>query len=96
MTTPLSLRVNFKKDTGEYPIWSNCLNKETFLMAEKSKYKYAYGLWLEDLLGNYRKLRDEYEKDCPTCLAVHKTERFPEWPTQGYMGWLEEQAINRL
>jgi len=75
MTTPISLRVNFKSDTGIYPLWSNTSNKETFISSEKSKYKYSYGLWLEDLLGNYRKLRDEYEKEFPTCLAVH--ERFP-------------------
>jgi hypothetical protein len=93
MMTPIGLRVSYKIATGENPIWSNVGKSAVYLLGEKGRFKYEYGLWLEEQLGNIREIRDEY---------YHYASSWPlhdapsERPKHQYILWLEDKIINKL
>lgn len=86
--TPVDLRVKFKMDTSEYPFWHPTGN----LFVGK-KFKSTYGLWLEEQLGDLKKLREEFFNS-HKIWAVYRTRNIKEYLNQEYIQWLEEKMIN--
>jgi len=95
--TQIELRVKFKLDTGELPLWGeDCWPKTWRRKAEgylSGKKKSSFGLWLEEQLGNSVELRREYEKN--GTKAIHRQPRNinSEWLTSHYIDWLEEKML---
>ena len=108
--TLTDLRVKFKLDTGEYPVWVNRpkMNNRTFLKygwervpdnaSFKGKVKSIYGWWLEEKLGNPRKLRDQYQKDEGVTAVYPPPNRRSmfEGFRCSYTLWLERKLLDNL
>jgi hypothetical protein len=58
------LRIAFKMDTGDYPLWSKTHDgKDMYGTSWQRGYpRSIYGLWLEDKIGKTKYLRDKYFK----------------------------------
>lgn len=103
--TQTDLRIQFKMETGEYPVWPQGKKRkirngyiwirsgpeaETF----RGKRKSVYGLWLEEKLGGFKKLREEYFIEYKI-NPVYLNSRYSnaEYLTAEYMEWLEEKSL---
>lgn len=84
--TPLDLRIQFKMDTGEYPVWNN-KNKSTFF----GRYKSIYGLWLEEKLGNYKELRYDFYKLFGFDPVYVRRNCLNDGLNREYISWLEQK-----
>jgi len=92
--TAIDLRIKFKFDTGEMPTWCK---KQWYSMYEYSydgKLKSIYGLWLEEHIGNYKKLRDEYYKYSGLDPVYRRRTCITDGLLQEYILWLEDLALN--
>ena len=76
------LRIAFKMDTGEDPLWAeDHFGKDIHSWGkrptsfQKGYPRSLYGCWLEEKIGKPKYLRDRYYK-------LHK-----EMPTSSYFGW---------
>lgn len=104
--TTIDVRVQFKSETGEYPIWAFNNNKKTrynqkyfltYRSYEKTekrfidgKLKSIYGKWLEEKL-NEKNIRDIFYKE----EKLHPNINRNEYLIQKYIMWLENRFINK-
>lgn len=89
--TPTDLRVQFKLETGHYPFWDiQSYNPRPFV----GKFKSLYGLWLEERLGNSKKLRETYYEE-ESINPIYPSEKGynHEALNSKYTLWLEEKCI---
>jgi hypothetical protein len=89
--TPIDLRVQFKMTTGFNPLWelNNIKPKwQKHYSYTLGKLKSIYGLWIEEKLGNYKKLRNYFYKR--TCINPTFNN---EYLKQDYILYLEEIYI---
>ena len=95
--TPIDLRIKFKMETGEYPVW--CEQNEWrpwdgWIIKAKEVIrgipKSIYGLWLEEQLG-IKEIRDIYHCDT-SHYATYPTKRNErDRLCSQYTLWLEHQ-----
>jgi len=96
--TPIDARLQFKMETGIYPMWKfhfskSQLNNESIFYG---KFKTEYGQWLEEKLGNSEKLRNQYLKDTGYRAVNWRARiKMAESLRSAYSEWLEEQYINK-
>jgi len=110
MINSTDLRIQFKIDTGEYPVWvvdrrpykvrKNAYSKKVRVpepIGFLGRVKSKYGAWVEKKLGNEKELRDEY------WMEFHESPIWPKPKDPGstfegfkiqYTLWLEEKYIN--
>jgi len=106
--TSTDLRVNFKFDTGEYPVWVEDLFKEKKIINGIEitpdpatyygfKFKSIYGLWLEEQMGNATELRDEYLRStAERAVTFQSRSKFIDGLRSTYTAWLEDKLLERL
>jgi len=107
--SPIELRVQFKMDTGDYPVWPDSPAQNTSFNRRYSmaginvvrdpatfhgRLKSSYGLWLEDKMEGSKLMREAYYKEYKK-EPVHSGRKFPEWLKGKYITWLEERYINK-
>jgi len=97
--TPIDLRIKFKMETGEYPVWNEKNELRPWggwiLIGDKAIIrgipKSIYGLWLEEQLG-IKEIRDIYHCDTSYYATYPKTNRKgPDRLSSEYTLWLEYQ-----
>jgi hypothetical protein len=106
--TTTDLRIKFKLETGDYPTWvgdiyganANAITSihrftHTLVPSIYGKLKSIYGFWLEDKLGNSKKLREEFYKEFSIFAKYEKTLRKPDILKQEYIFWLEEKMLDK-
>lgn len=65
--TPIEVRIQFKMESGYYPLYDDQY------ALRNNKLKSLYGTWLEEKIGNIRKLREEFEKsECKTAIYLEQ------------------------
>ena len=98
MTTPIDLRVRFKSETGEFPMWPSFFSDlggiiTTTQSFNRGKFKSTYGLWLEEKLGNKKDLRDEFYLQEGVHPIFPKNRWADDWLHRDYIQWLEDKLI---
>jgi len=95
--TTTDLRIRFKLETGDYPTWFGDIYSVMYTIAPSiyGKLKSIYGFWLEDKLGNSKKLREEFYKEFSIFARYGKTLRKPDILKQEYIFWLEEKMLDK-
>lgn len=89
------LRIAYKIDTGDYPLWSHSHSGRDLGNRQKSFQKgyptSRYGKWIEDKLGKEKYLRDRYfqlTKEMPTS-HYYGNNGLSEVIYEDYIEWIE-------